>query len=335
MKANDTILEAIGNTPLVKLQRLVGDEDATVLCKCEFLNPSGSAKDRLVVHALEQALARGEIAPGGTVVENTSGNTGAALATWAAVRGVRCIFTIPDKMSNEKIDTLKALGAEVVVCPTAVLASSPESYYETAKRLARETGGYYLNQYHNPANIEAHYTLTGPEVWRQVEGEVDVFVAGLGTGGTMSGAGRFLKEQKASIRNVGVDPVGSVFHSLFTRGEADTPHVYQVEGIGEDMPCGALDFSVLDEVFQVNDAQCFSTARRLAREEGLFVGGSSGGSVYAALQLARELGQGKTIVAICTDGGKSYISKFYSDEWMKDNGFAETLVQEAAGEVAA
>lgn len=330
MKAQETILEAIGNTPLVKLQRLVGPEDATVLCKCEFLNPSGSVKDRLVLHTLEQALAGGEIAPGGTVVENTSGNTGAALATWAAVRGIHCIFTIPDKMSQEKIDTLKALGAQVVVCPTAVPADSPESYYETAKRLARETGGYYLNQYHNAANIQAHYRFTGPEVWEQSEGEVDVFVAGLGTGGTMSGAGRFLKEQKPEIRNVGVDPVGSVFYSLFRGGEVDTPHVYQVEGIGEDMACGALDFSVLDEVRQVDDAQCFATARRLAREEGLFVGGSSGGSVHVALQLARELGKGKTIVAICTDGGKSYISKFYSDAWMEANGFAQTLKDEAA-----
>ena len=321
MKAQNDILEAIGNTPLVRLQRLVGPEHAAVYCKCEFMNPSGSVKDRFVVHTLDQAFERGEIVPGGTVVENTSGNTGAAIATWAAVRGVRCIFTIPDKMSREKIDTLKALGAEVVVCPTNVPADSPDSYYETAKRLAKETGGYYLNQYHNPANIAAHYRRTGPEIWEQTEGQIDYFVAGLGTGGTMSGAGRYLKEQKPDIINVGVDPVGSVFHSLFKTGKADTPHVYKVEGIGEDMVCGALDFNVLNDVMQVTDAQCFSMARQLARREGIFAGGSSGGSVHVAVELAKTLGPDKTIVAICTDGGKSYISKLYSDEWMTENGF--------------
>ena len=319
----DSILEAIGNTPLVRLNKLVGPNDATVLCKCEFLNPSGSIKDRLVFHTLERALKNGELAPGGTVVENTSGNTGAALAVWAAVRGLHCIFTIPDKMSTEKIDTLRALGAEVVICPTAVPADSPDSYYETAKRLAKETGGYYLNQYHNEQNIQAHYTLTGPEIWRQTEGHIDAYVAGLGTGGTMSGSGRYLKEQNPAIQNVGVDPVGSVFHSIFKTGKPSKPHVYHVEGIGEDMVCGALDFSVLDDVRQVNDQQCFSTARRLAREEGIFAGGSSGGAVYIALQLARELGRGKTVVCILTDGGKSYVSKVYSDAWMKEHGLLE------------
>lgn len=319
----DSILEAIGDTPLVRLRRLVAPDDAAVLCKCEFLNPSGSIKDRLVLHALERAWERGEIAPGGMVVENTSGNTGAALAMWAAVRGVRCVFTIPDKMSDEKINTLKAMGGEVVVCPTAVPADSPDSYYETAKRLAKEHGAYYLNQYHNEQNIQAHYRLTGPEVWRQTGGEIDAFVAGLGTGGTMSGAGRYLKEQRPEVKNVGVDPVGSVYHSLFSTGEPSEPHVYNVEGIGEDMICGALDLSVLDEVRQVDDKQCFQTARRLAREEGIFAGGSSGGAVHVALEVARELGKGKTVVCILTDGGRAYMSKVYNDTWMREHGFLD------------
>ncbi|MCK5799494.1 MAG: cysteine synthase family protein [Deltaproteobacteria bacterium] len=334
MTVYDTILEAIGDTPLVRLRKLVGPEDATVLCKCEFMNPGGSIKDRLALHAMEQAWARGDIGPGGTLVENTSGNTGAALALWGAVRGVHCVFTIPDKMSSEKIDTLTAMGAEVVICPTSVPADAPESYYETAKRLAKERGAYYLNQYHSDLNIQAHYTLTGPEIWAQTEGHIDAFIAGLGTGGTMSGAGRYLKEQDPTIQNIGIDPVGSVFYSLFKTGKASEPHVYQVEGIGEDMLCDALDLSVLDDIRQITDEQCFVTARRLAREEGLFAGGSSGGAVYIALQLARELGPDKTVVCILTDGGKNYVSKIYNDAWMKEHGFALEIPDPERGEGA-
>lgn len=322
MKVHQNILSAVGNTPLVKLNRLVGPEDATVLVKCEFMNPGGAIKDRMALHILGKAVAEGTLKPGGTIVENTSGNTGMGVALWAAVNGYKCVFTMPDKMSSEKVNRLKALGAQVVVTPTNVPAESPQSYYETAKRIARETpNSFYLNQYHNPDNIEAHYRSTAPEIWEQTEGKFDYFVSGLGTGGTMSGAGKFFKEKNKAIKNVGVDPIGSVYEGYFRTGKLPEPHVYKVEGIGEDMLCKAMDFSVLDDVRQVDDQQSFTAARRLAREEGIFAGGSSGSAVHVAVQLAKEVGKGKTIVTILPDSGNSYISKFYSDEWMRDMGF--------------
>lgn len=325
MKYAENVLEAIGNTPLVKLNKLVGPNDATVLVKLEFMNPGGSIKDRMAVRIIEKAEKEGLLKPGGTIVENTSGNTGFAVAMVAAVKGYKCIFTMPDKMSQEKINALKAMGAEVVVTPTNVPADDPRSYYETSKRIARETpGSFMLNQYHNKDNIEAHYLSTGAEIWEQTQGELDYFVAGLGTGGTMSGAGKYLKEKKPSLKNIGVDPIGSIYAEYFRTGKIGTPHAYKVEGIGEDMLCGAMDFSVLDDVRQVDDKTCFLTARRLAREEGIFAGGSSGGSVHVACELAREVGKGKVIVAVLTDGGRPYISKFYNDEWMKDLGFIES-----------
>lgn len=324
MDIHENILSTIGHTPLVKLNRLVGPEDATVLVKCEFMNPGASIKDRMALYILEKAEREGRLKPGGTIIENTSGNTGMGVALAAAVKGYRCIFTMPDKMSLEKINRLKALGAQVVVTPTNVPAEDPRSYYETAKRLYRETpGAFMLNQYHNPDNIEAHYTLTGPEIYEQTEGRMDYFVAGLGTGGTMSGAGKYLKEKIPGLKNVGVDPLGSVYEGYFRTGKLSTPHVYKVEGIGEDMLCGAMDFKVLDDVRQVDDRQCFIAARRLAREEGIFAGGSAGGAVHVAVQLAKEVGKGKVIVVILPDTGMSYISKFHSDEWMRDNGLLE------------
>ena len=323
MTIRPDILHAIGNTPLVKLNKLVGPADATVLVKCEFMNPGGSIKDRMAVHILEKAEKAGLLKPGGTIVENTSGNTGMGVALAAAVKGYRCIFTMPDKMSAEKINRLKALGAQVVVTPTNVPADSPQSYYETAKRIARETpGSFYLNQYHNTDNGEAHYLSTAPELWEQLEGRLDAFVTGLGTGGTMTGVGKFLKEKNPAIRNIGVDPVGSVYQGYFQTGKLPEPHVYKVEGIGEDMLCKALDFSVIDEIRQVDDQQSFNAARRLAREEGLFGGGSSGSAVHVALEVARELGKGKVVAVVLTDTGNNYITKFFNDEWMKDNGFA-------------
>jgi cystathionine beta-synthase len=322
MPYHETVLSAIGHTPLVRLQKLAGPEDATVLVKLEYLNPGGSIKDRMALHIIEKAERAGLLRKGGTIVENTSGNTGVRIAIAAAVKGYRCVFTMPDKMSKEKQDTLKAFGAQVVITPTNVPADSPDSYYSVAKRIAAETpNSFYLNQYHNADNVEAHYQLTAPEIWEQTEGKVDAFVAGLGTGGTMSGCGRYLKEKNPRVLNVGVDPVGSVYYSMFKTGKLPQPHVYKVEGIGEDMMCGAMDLSVLDDVRQVNDAQAFSMGRRLAREEGIFAGGSSGAAVHVAVQLAKELGKGKVIVVPLPDSGRAYISKMFSDEWMRDNGF--------------
>ncbi|MGZ6143006.1 MAG: pyridoxal-phosphate dependent enzyme [Myxococcales bacterium] len=327
MKVHANILSAIGDTPLVKLNKLVGPNDATVLVKCEFMNPGASIKDRMALHIIEKAEREGLLKRGGTIVENTSGNTGVGVAMAAAVKGYRCVFTMPDKMSTEKVNSLKAFGAEVVVTPTNVPAEDPRSYYETAKRIHRETpGSFMLNQYHNPDNIEAHYRITGPELEREMKAaglSFDFFVAGLGTGGTMSGAGKYLKEKFPQSRNIGVDPEGSVYLDYFKTRQLVQPHVYKVEGIGEDMLCKAMDFSVLDDVRRVDDKQSFTMARRLAREEGLFAGGSSGAAVHVAVDLAREIGKGKNIVVVLPDSGSRYVTKFYSDEWMKDNGFLD------------
>src|SRR5256714_9662519 len=327
MPVFQNILQAIGNTPLVRLNKVAGPDDAAVYAKCEFMNPGGAIKDRMALYILDKAEQEGRIRRGGTIVENTSGNTGMGVALWAAVKGYRCVFTMPDKMSTEKINALKAFGAEVVVTPTNVPAEDPRSYYETAKRIHRETpGSFMLNQYHNPDNIEAHYGLTGPEIIDDFEKagiSLDAFVSGLGTGGTMSGAGKYLKEKFPSSRNVGVDPDGSVYLDYFKTGKLVQPHVYKVEGIGEDMLCKAMDFSVLDDVRRVDDKQSFFAARRLAREEGLFGGGSSGSAIHVAVEVAQEVGRGKTVVVALTASGLRYSTKIDSDEWMKDNGLLD------------
>ncbi len=318
----NNVLDCIGDTPLVRLNRVVGRHDARVLAKLEFLNPGMSVKDRMALHIIEAAERDGVLRPGSVIVENTSGNTGVGVAVAAAVKGYRCIFTMPDKMSEEKVKRLKAFGAEVIVTPTAVPAEHPDSYYETAKRMARETpGSFMLDQYHNKLNIEAHYRSTGPEIWEQTAGRLDVFVAGLGTGGTMSGTAKYLKEKNPRIRTIGVDPLGSIYYQQFHTGKPSEPHTYKVEGIGEDMVCSALEFDHIDDVMQVNDRECFTMARRLTREEGIFAGGSSGGAVHVAAKIARDLGPNHTIVVLLPDSGAIYLSKFFDDGWMKDNGF--------------
>ena len=315
-----TVLELVGATPIVRLEKLSPPGGAQILAKLEYLNPGGSVKDRIGLPMIEAAEREGKLKPGGTIVEPTSGNTGVGLAIAAAIKGYRCIFVMPDKMSQEKIALLRAYGAEVVITPTAVEHDSPESYYSVSDRLAEEIpGGFKPDQYSNMNNPEAHYEHTGPEIWEQTGGEIDAIVISVGTGGTISGVGRYFKEHKPEVLIVGADPEGSIYTA---RNEGDL-HPYLVEGIGKDTWPETMDPDVVDEWVRVSDRESFRWARRLAREEGLLAGGSGGTSVYAAVQIAKRLGPGKRVLMMIPDSGRNYLSKFYDDNWMLEHGFLE------------
>jgi cystathionine beta-synthase len=317
------VLDLIGWTPLVKLARVTEGIRTPVYGKCEFMNPGGSVKDRIGRAMIEDAEARGALRPGGTIVEATSGNTGVALAMAAVARGYRCVFTMPDKMSQEKVRLLRAFGADVVITPTAVPPDHPEHYLQKAKSIAESTPGAVLaDQFHNAANPQAHYDTTGPELWEQSGGRITHMVAGAGTGGTITGAGRYLKEKNPQVRILGVDPKGSVIGPFFHTGVLPEGEPYQVEGLGNDKIPDTLDLAVVDDYVTVTDKDAFVMARRLTREEGLFVGGSSGLIVHAALELARALDDPEAlVVAFLCDWGEHYLSKLYDDEWMRSNGY--------------
>ncbi len=315
MQVADSLLDLVGHTPLVRLDRVGRDLACTLLAKLELLNPGGSVKDRPAIAMVEAAEREGQLQPGGTIVEPTSGNTGVGLAIVAARRGYHCIFVMPDKMSAEKIALLRAYGAEVVVCPTTVAPEHPDSYYSVAARLTRETpGAFQPDQYHNPANPLAHERATGPEIWEQTAGRITHFVAGIGTGGTISGVGRALKARNPAIQIVGADPEGSVY-------SGGTGRPYLVEGIGEDFWPDTYDPAIVDRVVMVSDRDSFLTARRVTRDEGILVGGSTGTAVWAALEVGRELGPDAVVVVLVPDSGRGYLSKVYNDEWMADFGF--------------
>jgi cystathionine beta-synthase len=340
--ALEDITKAVGDTPIVRLKRVTAGLPVEVYVKCEFLNPGGSHKDRLAANLLARAEENG-LKAGGTIVEATSGNTGASLALLAAIRGYRCVFVMPDKMSQEKISHLRAFGARVVVCPTAVEPDDPRSYYQVAMRIARETPNcFYANQYHNPANPEAHYLSSGPEIWKQTGGDFDVLCAGMGTGGTLSGTGKYLREKMPKVKIVGVDPVGSLYYDFVKQGRITKAFSYKVEGIGEDFFPTTMNLKILDDIVRVDDKECFLMTRDLTRCEGLFVGGSGGAAVAGAVKYARmmvERGEARVpvrgadghesgdrparILVFLADAGHKYLSKIFNDDWMRENGFLE------------
>ena len=327
MKYYDSIIDTIGDTPLVKLNSVTDGVKGTILAKVEYFNPGNSMKDRMAIKMIEDAEARGDLKPGGTIIEGTSGNTGMGLALGAIAKGYKCIFTLADKQSQEKIDILRAVGAEVIVCPTAVAPDDPRSYYSVAQKLNDEIdNSYYPNQYNNLSNTAAHYETTGPEIWRDTEGKVTHYAAGVGTGGSMCGVAKYLKEQNPDVITVGIDTYGSVFKKFKETGEFDEREIYPylTEGIGEDILPDNVDFSLIDHFVKVTDKDAAIMTRRLSREEGLFVGWSCGSAVYGAMEWAREnLNDDDVMVIILPDHGTRYLAKVYNDNWMKDHGFVE------------
>ena len=322
-----SIIDAVGNTPIVQLQQIYQGL-GSMLAKVEYMNPGNSVKDRIAIKMIEDAEEKGLLKPGGTIIEGTSGNTGMGLALVAIAKGYKCIFTTTDKQSQSKIDILRAVGAEVVVCPTNVEPEDPQSYYSVAKRLSSElTNSFYPNQYDNKSNLLAHYETTGPEIWEQTEGAITHYVAGMGTGGTISGVGKFLKEQNPKIKVIGIDSFGSVYKKYFETGEFDKNEIkpYLTEGIGEDIIPGTIDFSYVDQVIQVGDKEAALRTRELASKEGLFIGWSCGAAVEGALEYLKNepLSANDTLVVILPDSGTRYLNKVYNDNWMKEQGFLE------------
>jgi len=346
MNYYESIIATIGNTPLVRLNSVNRGVPGTVLVKVEYFNPGNSMKDRMAIKMIEDAEARGDLKPGGTIVEGTSGNTGMGLALAAIAKGYRCVFTLADKQSREKIDILRAVGAEVIVCPTAVAPEDPRSYYSVAQRITEETeNAYYPNQYNNLSNTAAHYETTGPEIWRDTEGRITHYVAGVGTGGSMCGVARYLKEQNPDVVTVGIDTYGSVFKKYKETGVFDEKEVYPylTEGIGEDILPENVDFSLIDHFVKVTDKDAAIMTRRLSREEGMFVGWSCGSAVWGALEWAKEhLKNDDVMVIILPDHGTRYLAKVYNDDWMKDHDFLEdreystatTIIAKQSGENA-
>ncbi len=323
MQFHENILSTIGKTPLVRLNKVNQGYKPQIFVKVEYFNPGGSVKDRIGIEIINEAEREGRLKAGGTIVEATSGNTGLGLAIAAAARGYRCICTLPDKMSIEKIRVLRAYGVEVIVTPTAVPHESPESYHEVAKRIVRETPNSILaNQFYNPKNPEAHYKTTGPEIWDQTGGQIDYFVSGMGTGGTISGVGKYLKEKNPKVKVIGVDPKGSSLREYFYTKKLSSDHkVYQVEGIGMDFIPGTLHFQFIDEILEVTDKESFMQARRLTREEGIFAGGSSGTALAGGFKIAERLSEKDVMVILLPDTGERYVSKIFNDDWMKENRF--------------
>lgn len=326
MQYNNNILETIGDTPLIKINSLCKDIKANVLAKVETFNPGNSVKDRMALKMVEDAEAAGLIKPGGTIIEGTSGNTGMGLALVAIVKGYKLVCVLNDKQSKEKMDILRAVGAEVVVCPTAVEPDDPRSYYSVSKRLAKETpNSWYVNQYDNPSNSIAHYESTGPEIWKQTEGKITHFVVGVGTGGTISGVGKYLKEQNPNIKIWGIDTYGSVFKKYHETGVFDENEIYPyiTEGIGEDILPKNVDFSVIDHFEKVTDKDAAIYTRKLAKQEGIFVGNSAGAAMKGVVQLAPHFKEDDVVVVLFHDHGSRYVGKFFNDDWMRERGFLE------------